>query len=98
MTGTVAIATSTVVYGLRAADGTSTMASGASFGTGTNVLYAGSAQAITAANTKYDFKVTPFTIEFDAIAYITWLSPGAPAGTSGAALHGLVDYVANSTK
>lgn len=96
--GTTVLATSTVVVGIRAADGTSTMASGAAFGTGTAVLVGGTASAITAALTQYSFRVVPFTIDFDAIAYITWLSPGAPVGAVGAQLSSTLLYVANGTK
>lgn len=94
-TGTFAIATSTVVVGLRYADGTSTGGT-----TGTAVLVGGTASAITAALTDYAFRFEqPFTNDVDTIAYITWLSPGAPSGASSkAALTAIVTGVANGTK
>lgn len=95
LTGTFAIATSTVVVGIRYADGTSTGGT-----TGTAVLVGGTASAITAAQVKYNFRFEqPFVNDVDTIAYITWLSPGAPSGsTSKAALTAVVQGVAEGTK
>lgn len=95
LTGTFAIATSTVVVGIRYADGTSTGGT-----TGTAVLVGGTASAITAALTRYDFRFEqPFVNDADTIAYITWLSPGAPSGASSkAALTCVVQYVAEFTR
>lgn len=95
LTGTFAIATSTVVVGLRYADGTSTGGT-----TGTAVLVGGTASAITAALTRYDFRFEqPFVNDADTIAYLTWLSPGAPSGAaSKAALSAVVEGIAEGTK
>ena len=94
-TGTFAIATSTVVVGIRYADGTSTGGT-----TGTAVLVGGTASAITAAMTEYAFRFEqPFVNDADTIVYLTWLSPGAPSGASSkAALTARVNYVAEYTK
>lgn len=95
LTGTFAIATSTVVVGIRYADGTSTGGT-----TGTAVLVGGTASSITAALTRYDFRFEqPFVNDADTIAYITWLSPGAPSGASSkAALTAFVECIAEGTK
>ena len=93
--GTFAIATSTVVVGIRYADGTSTGGT-----TGTAVLVGGTASAIVAALTPYAFRFEqPFVNDVDTIVYITWLSPGAPSGaTSKAALTAVVQGIAEGTK
>lgn len=93
--GTFAIATSTVVVGVRYADGTSTGGT-----TGTAVLVGGTASAITAALTRYDFRFEqPFVNDVDTIVYLTWLSPGAPSGASSkAALTAVVNGIAEGTK
>lgn len=93
--GTFAIATSTVVVGIRYADGTSTGGT-----TGTAVLVGGTASAITAALTSYAFRFEqPFVNDVDTIAYITWLSPGAPSGASSkAALTAVISGIAEGTK
>ena len=95
LTGTFAIATSTVVVGIRYADGTSTGGT-----TGTAVLVGGTASSITAALTEYAFRFEqPFINDVDTILYLTWISPGAPSGaTSKAALTARVNYVATGTK
>jgi hypothetical protein len=95
LTGTFAIATSTVVVGIRYADGTSTGGT-----TGTAVLVGGTASSITAALTEYQFRFEqPFINDVDTIAYITWLSPGSPSGASSkAALTARINYVATGTK
>ena len=95
LTGTFAIATSTVVVGIRYADGTSTGGT-----TGTAVLVGGTASAITAALTEYSFRFEqPFINDVDTICYLTWISPGAPSGaTSKAALTARINYVATGTK
>lgn len=95
LAGTFAIATSTVVVGIRYADGTSTGGT-----TGTAVLVGGTASAITAALTAYAFRFEqPFVNDVDTIAYITWLSPGAPSGASSkAALSCVIRGVAEGTK
>lgn len=95
LTGTFAIATSTVVVGIRYADGTSTGGT-----TGTAVLVGGTASAIVASLTRYDFRFEqPFVNDVDTIAYLTWLSPGAPSGASSkAALSAVLDYVYEGTK
>ena len=89
VTGTFAPATSTVVVGIRYADGTSTGGT-----TGTAVLVGGTASAIVGALTNYAFRFEqPFTNLADTIAYITWLSPGSPSGTaSKCALTGYMSY------
>jgi hypothetical protein len=94
-TGTFAIATSTVVVGIRYADGTSTGGT-----TGTAVLVGGTSSAIIAALTPYAFRFEqPFVNDADTIAYITWLSPGAPSGASSkAALSCVLEYIADGTK
>lgn len=95
LAGTFAIATSTVVVGIKYADGTSTGGT-----TGTAVLVGGTASAIVAALTRYDFRFEqPFVNDVDTIAYMTWLSPGAPSGaTSKAALSVVIYGVAEGTK
>ena len=95
LTGTFAIATSTVVVGLRYADGTSTGGT-----TGTAVLVGGTASAIVAGLTRYDFRFEqPFVNDADTIAYLTWLSPGAPSGASSkAALSAVIEGIAEGTK
>jgi len=95
LTGTFAIATSTVVVGIRYADGTSTGGT-----TGTAVLVGGTASAITASLTNYAFRFEqPFVNDVDCIAYVTWLSPGSPSGASSkAALSAVLQYVATGTK
>ena len=95
LTGTFAIATSTVVVGIRYADGTSTGGT-----TGTAVLVGGTASSIVAALVPYEFRFEqPFTNDADTIAYITWLSPGAPAGASSkAALTTIIEGIATGTK
>lgn len=94
-TGTFAIATSTVIVGIRYADGTSTGGT-----TGTAVLVGGTSSSITAALTSYAFRFEqPFVNDADTIAYLTWQSPGAPSGsTSKAALTCRINYVAEGTK
>lgn len=93
--GTFAIATSTVVVGIRYADGTSTGGT-----TGTAVLVGGTGSAIVAALGRYDFRFEqPFTNDADTVAYITWISPGAPSGASSkAALAMVVEGIARGTK
>lgn len=93
--GTFAIATSTVVVGIRYADGTSTGGT-----TGTAVLVGGTGSAIVAALTSYAFRFEqPFVNDADTIVYLTWLSPGAPSGASSkAALSCVVEYDAQGTK
>ena len=93
--GTFAIATSTVVVGIRYADGTSTGGT-----TGTAILVGGTASAIVAALGRYDFRFEqPFVNDVDTIVYLTWLSPGAPSGsTSKAALTAVVQGIAEGTK
>lgn len=95
LAGTFAIATSTVAVGIRYADGTSTGGT-----TGTAILVGGTASAIVAALTRYDFRFEqPFVNDVDTIVYATWLSPGAPSGaTSKAALSAIILGVAEGTK
>jgi len=95
LTGTFAIATSTVTVGIKYADGTSTGGT-----TGTAALLGGTGTAISSASTIYDFRPEqPFVNDVDTIAYITWLSPGSPSGaTSKAALTAVIEYLAEGTK
>ena len=89
--GSAASATSTLVVGIKYADGTSTGGT-----TGTAVLVAGTASAIVAAHTRYDFRFTPFTNDADTIVYATWLSPGAP--TAATPMDVVVKYVATGQR
>ena len=91
--GSSAAATSTLVVGVKYADGTSTGGT-----TGTAVLVAGTASAITASHTRYDFRATPFTNDADTIIYATWLSPGAPSGATGVPMDVVVRYIATGQK
>jgi len=94
-TGTFAIATSTVMIGIRYADGTSTGGT-----TGSAILVGGTGSAIVAALTQYDFRFEqPFVNDVDTIMYLSWVSPGAPSGASSkAALTAVVEYIAEGTK
>lgn len=90
--GTVALATSSLVVGVKYADGTSTGGT-----TGTAVLVAGTASALTAAQTRYQLRFKPFRNDADTIVYATWLSPGAPSSTTGNELDFAITYVAEGT-
>ena len=90
--GSSAAATSTIAVGIKYADGTSTGGT-----TGTGVLVAGTASAITAAHTRYQFRFTPFRNDADTIVYATWLSPGAPSGATGVPMDIVVTYKAEGS-
>ena|SRR3990167_2214943 len=90
--GTVACATSTLTVGVKYADGTSTGGT-----TGTAVLVAGTASAITAAETRYQFRFKPFRNDADTIVYATWLSPGAPSAATGNEVDFVLSYIAEGT-
>ena len=87
--GSSAAATSTLVVGIKYADGTSTGGT-----TGTAVLVAGTASAIVASHTAYALRFTPFRNDTDTIVYATWLSPGAPAGATGTPMDVVVEFIA----
>ena len=86
--GTNVLETATLTIGIKYADGTSTGGT-----TGTAVLFAGTATAATAQQTRYDMRFTPFTNDADTIVYATWLSPGAPTD-AGNPLDVVVKYIA----
>ncbi len=83
--------TSTVVVGVRAADGTSTGGT-----TGTAVLVAGTASAVSAASTPYALRFQPFANDYDTIVYATFVSGPVPAASDNLVLD--VEYVASGTK
>ena len=88
--------TSTVVFGVRAADGTSTN----TLGTGTALLVGGTASAIVTANVlnALALRFVPFTNDFDTIIYATYVSGATGGPTANDNFNVVVDYVANSTK
>lgn len=88
---TQATGTSTWVVGVRYADGTSTGGT-----TGTAILVAGTASAITGASTQYNLRFKPFTNDADTIIYATHVS--GPAHTAGDDTTLVLDYAANGTK
>ena len=83
--------TSTWVLGVRYADGTSTGGT-----TGTAVLVAGTASAISGANASYTLRFKPFTNDADMIVYATHVT--GPAHTANDDITLVLDYVANGTK
>lgn len=83
--------TSTWVLGVRYADGTSTGGT-----TGTAVLVAGTASAITGSNAVYALRFKPFTNDADTIVYATHVSGPAHTALDNATL--VLDYTANGTK
>ena len=86
--------TSTMVFGVRAADGTSTVA----VGTGTAILVGGTASSIVTANVlnNLNLRFVPFTLDFDAIAYATFVSGPAPTANDSIGL--VLEYVGGGTK
>jgi len=83
--------TSTWVLGVRYADGTSTGGT-----TGTAVLVAGTASAITGSNATYTLRFKPFTNDADIIVYATHVT--GPAHTANDDITLVLDYIANGTK
>jgi hypothetical protein len=86
--------TATYVIGIKAADGTSTVAAP---GTGTAVLLYGTAGTLSnGAYQTVTLRFLPFTNDFDTIAYATILgaTPLAASDNLGCS----IDYVANGTK
>jgi hypothetical protein len=83
--------TSTWVLGVRYADGTSTGGT-----TGTAVLVAGTASAISGANAGYTLRFKPFTNDADTIVYATHVS--GPAHTANDDITLVLDYNALGTK
>jgi hypothetical protein len=83
--------TSTWVLGVRYADGTSTGGT-----TGTAVLVAGTASAITGSHVRYQLRFKPFTNDADTIVYATHVS--GPAHTANDDVTLSLDYIANGTK
>ena len=83
--------TSTWVLGVRYADGTSTGGT-----TGTAVLVAGTASAVSGSNVSYALRFTPFTNDADMIVYATHVSGPAHTANDNATL--VLDYIANGTK
>ena len=90
--GSNALETATVRVGVKYADGTSTGGS-----TSSGQLVAGTASAITAAHTRYQFRFTPFTNDADTIVYLSWVSPGAPTD-AGNPVDVVLKYVATGTE
>ena len=86
--GSNALETSTIMLGVKYADGTSTGGS-----TGSAVLFAGTGSAVTAAHTRYDMRFTPMTFDADTIVYLSWQSPGAPTD-DGNPVDVVLEYVA----
>lgn len=88
---TQATGTSTWVIGVRYADGTSTGGT-----TGTAVLVAGTASALTGASNRYQLRFKPFTNDVDTIIYATHVS--GPAHTANDDITCSIDYIATGTK
>lgn len=86
--------TSTMVIGVRAADGTSTIA----VGTGTATLVGGTASAVVTANVLNNLalRFVPFTCDFDTIVYATFVSGPVPATNDSLGIS--VEFVASGTK
>lgn len=83
--------TSTWVLGVRYADGTSTGGT-----TGTAVLVAGTASAISGSNVRYQLRFPPFTNDADTIVYATHVSGPAHTALDNVVLN--LDYDARGTK
>jgi len=83
--------TSTWVLGVRYADGTSTGGT-----TGTAVLVAGTASAITGAASTYALRFKPFTNDVDTIVYATHVT--GPAHTANDDITLVLEYIATGTK
>ena len=60
-------------------------------------VVAGTASAITAAETRYQFRFKPFRNDADTIVYATWLSPGAPSAATGNEVDFVLSYIAEGT-
>ena len=88
--------TSTVVFGVRAADGTSTIA----VGTGTAILVGGTASAVVTANVLNNLalRFVPFTCDFDTIAYATYVSGATGGPTANDSLGLVLEYIAQGTR